>query len=44
MKHLEVTPKDWEFSSFNRFVKSGFYEENWCNFDDRNNINEMDME
>ena len=44
MKHLEITPKDWEFSSFNIFVKNGFYEENWCNFDDRNNINEMDLE
>ena len=44
MKHLDITPKDWEFSSFNIFVKNGFYEENWCNFDDRNNINEMDLE
>ncbi|MBR1425678.1 transposase [bacterium] len=24
--------KDWEFSSFSKFVKDGFYDENWCDF------------
>ncbi len=24
--------KDWKYSSFQKFVKLGFYEENWCNF------------
>ena len=24
--------KDWEYSSFHRFVKDGYYDENWCDF------------
>ena len=44
MKHLEIVPKKWQYSSFNRFVKENFYEGNWCNFDDKNNINEMNLE
>jgi len=36
--------KDWDFSSFNKFVKLGLYDENWCNFEDKNNINNMDLE
>ncbi len=44
MKHLNIYPKDWEFSSFIKFVKQGFYQENWCNFDDKNNILNMDLE
>ncbi len=23
---------DWDYSSFNKFVKNGFYERDWCNF------------
>ena len=44
MKHYKIAPKNWEFSSFNKFVEKKFYNEDWCNFDDRNNINEMDLE
>ena len=30
VKHgYTMAPKDWEYSSFNSFVKKGFYEENW---------------
>lgn len=28
-KHLGIAPKDWEFSSFSKFVKEGYYEQNW---------------
>ena len=44
VKHLNISPKDWEFSSFKKFVKQGFYQENWCNFDDKNDILNMNLE
>ena len=44
MKHKQITPKDWKYSSFNKFVEQGFYDKNWCNFDDKNNIINMDLE
>ena len=36
--------KDWEYSSFRKFVKYGFYVEIWCNFGDLNNILCLDFE
>jgi len=33
-KHYQIPPKDWKYSSFDRFVKSGYYEVDWCNFED----------
>lgn len=33
--------RDWEYSSFHKFVKDGFYDENWCDFD---NVKDMDYE
>ena len=45
VKHgLTNTPRDWEFSSFNKFVKEGLYEENWCNFNDKYGLNKMNIE
>ena len=44
MKHYQIAPKDWAYSSFKKFVQQGFYEENWCNFEDKNGINNMDLE
>lgn len=44
MKHLNIYPKDWQFSSFKKFVRDGFYEENWCNFDDKNKISDTNLE
>lgn len=35
---------DWEHSSFNKFVKMGYYEQNWCNFEDTHNILNMDLD
>lgn len=35
---------DWEYSSFHKFVKLGYYESDWCNFYDKYNILEMDIE
>lgn len=43
-KHYQVAPKDWEYSSFNKFVQNGYYEKDWCNFEDKHNINTLDYE
>lgn len=42
MKHYNIAPKYWQFSSFDKFVKNNLYDINWCNFEDKNNILEMD--
>ena len=44
MKHYNIAPKDWKYSSFNKFVQNGHYEQNWCNFEDKYNIKELDYE
>jgi len=44
VKHYNIASKNWEFSSFHKFVKGGFYEKDWCNLEDINNINAMDYE
>lgn len=44
MKHYNIAPKDWMFSTFNKFVKNNFYNENWCNYEDKNNISKMELE
>lgn len=44
VKHYNIMPKDWNFSSFKKFVKNGYYDIDWCNFEDKNNINGMDYE
>ena len=44
MKHYKISPKDWKYSSFFKFVKLNLYEENWCNSGDINKINELNCE
>ena len=44
IKHYNIAPKDWENSSFKKFVKNNFYDENWCNYNDINKILEMNLE
>lgn len=44
MKHYQISPKDWKYSSFKKFVNLGLYDNDWCNFGDRNLISEMDLE
>ena len=45
VKHgLVKASKNWKYSSFNKYVKNGQYEENWCNFEDKYNINDLDLE
>ena len=36
--------KDWEYSSFHKFVKLKYYDINWGNFEDINNIKNLDYE
>ena len=43
-KHYNIAPKDWKYSSFNKFVKNGYYEQDWCNFGDKHNINKLNYE
>ena len=44
VKHYGIAPRDWNCSSFNKFVKMGYYEKDWCNLEDKYKINEMDCE
>ena len=44
VKHLNISPKDWEFSSFKKFIKKGYYEEDWYNFGDKYNIENLNLE
>ncbi len=45
IKHKVVSSlSQWKYSSFNKFVRSGYYDKNWCNFDDKNKINSLDLE
>ena len=43
-KHYNIAPKDWEYSSFNKFVKLGFYDLNWFNYEDKNQINKLNYD
>ena len=36
--------KDWKYSSFHKFVQNRFYDINWCNYNDKNNINDLRLE
>lgn len=36
--------KNWEFSSFHKYVKLGLYEENWGSLKDIENIKDLDFE
>lgn len=45
VKHNLVNAvKDWKYSSFNKFVKLGLYEIDWCNFNDKNKIKDLELE
>lgn len=43
-KHLNISPKNWKHSSFKKFVNEGFYDIEWCNFEDKHKINDMNLE
>ena len=44
VKHYNIAPKDWKYSSFQSFVEKGFYDINWCNFEDINKVSNLDFE
>lgn len=45
IKHEYVeTARDWKYSSFKNFVKENYYDEDWCNFKDTNNIKNLNFE
>ena len=33
-----MPPKEWQYSSFSKFVKSDYYNIDWCNLEDINEI------
>ena len=45
IKHNIITAlNDYKYSTFDKFVKLGFYDKNWCNFEDINKISDLDYE
>lgn len=45
IKHGFVTKAiDYPYSSFEKFVNKGYYDKDWCNFEDQNRVNELDYE
>lgn len=45
VKHGYVNQvKEWEYSSFRKYIKDGFYDENWCNFGNKNKIKDLNYE
>ncbi len=44
MKHYAIAPKNWEYSSFKKFVQNEYYDIDWCNFEDIQQINSMECE
>lgn len=45
VKHeLVANVKDWEYSSFNKFVKKGFYPEDWGTEEDIESISDLNFE
>lgn len=44
MKHYNISPKCWRYSSFSHFVKKDWYEENWCNTEDKYGIKNLNYE
>jgi len=43
-KHYNISPEDWKYSTFGKFVKNNLYDENWCNNNDKYGILKMDLE
>ena len=44
MKHYGIRPKEWQYSSFKNFVQKGYYDIDWCNFEDKYNIAKLNLE
>jgi len=44
LKHYNIAPKNWPFSTFKTFLMQGFYDENWCNFDNKYKIDKLNYE
>lgn len=44
VKHFNIAPKDWEYSSFKKYVSNGYYSLDWCNLEDKYEINNLSFE
>ncbi len=43
-KHYGISPNNWPYSSFHKFVQAGYYELNWCNAEDTYHIRDLNLE
>ncbi len=43
-KHYRIAPKDWKYSSFENYVKKGWYDIEWYNFGDKREIEKLNYE
>ena len=43
-KHYKIYPRDWQYSSFKLFVHKNYYDINWCNFDNKYKITQLEYE
>ena len=44
MKHYNITPQNWQYSTFKKYVNEKFYDITWCNFDDKYKISMLNLE
>ena len=44
VKHYQIFPKDWDYSSFKQFVENKYYDLNWFNFEDKYKIKDLNLE
>ena len=43
-KHYNIAPKNWKYSSFMKFVYNNLYDIDWCNYNDKYKILELNFE
>ena len=41
MKYYQIVTRDWKYSTFNNFVKNGYYETDQYNFEDKYKITDL---
>lgn len=44
MKHYNIAPKNWRFSTFNKFVQNNYYEADWLNLEDKYGVKNLNYE
>lgn len=44
MKHYQIPPNKWAYSSFKNFVENKYYDIDWCNAEDKHQISSINYE